>query len=152
MKKIFLFLLLVAYSFSIDGFDKLKWESSPEDFYKYYGKYEYTTYSDEGSIFFTLLSPGIYFNGEKLEGVVLIFLQKKLYEWGGVTNTSKEKALEIYNQYKKDYKSGKEKTRGNKKTFTFVDLDSKETKGFCIILTEYSGYSTITYTFSHNMQ
>ena len=67
MKKIFLFLLLVAYSFSVDGLDKLKWESSPEDFYKYYGKYEYTTYSDEGSIFFTLLSPGIYFNGEKLD-------------------------------------------------------------------------------------
>ena len=41
MKKILLFLLLVTYSFSIDGFDKLKWESSPEDFYKYYNNYNY---------------------------------------------------------------------------------------------------------------
>ena len=39
MKKILLFLLLVTYSFSVDGFDKLKWESSPEDFYKYYSKF-----------------------------------------------------------------------------------------------------------------
>ena len=62
MKKILLFLLLVTYSFSIDGFDKLKWESSPEDFYKYYNNYNY--YTSDNS-YFTLIDPDIYFEGEK---------------------------------------------------------------------------------------
>ena len=78
MKKKLLFLLLVTYSFSIDGFDKLKWESSPEDFYKYYNNYNY--YTSDNS-YFTLIDPDIYFEGEKLQRVDLFYNNLKLVQW-----------------------------------------------------------------------
>ena len=98
MKKILLFLLLVTYSFSVDGFDKLKWESSPEDFYKYYSNYNY--YTSDNS-YFTLIDPDIYFEGENLERVELFYINAKLAQWMGLTRTSEESALKIYNNYKK---------------------------------------------------
>ena len=144
MKKIFLLLLLVTYSFSIDGFDKLKWESSPEDFYKYYNNYNY--YTSDNS-YFTLIDPDIYFEGEKLQRVDLFYNNLKLVQWIGITDTSKENALRIYNKYKDKYQSGEENITDNRKSFIYFNPTPEEFNTLYIVLKEYNTYSSIYYSF-----
>lgn len=149
MKKILLFLLLITYSFSVDGFGELKWESPPEEFYKYYADYKYDVYNNS---YFTLIYPNIYFEGENLERVELFYINAKLAQWMGLTRTSKESALKIYNNYKKKYKPENENITGNTRYFQYIDIKSQDANIIFITLKEYDAYSLISYSFSHTVK
>ena len=149
MKKILLFLLLITYSFSIDGFGELKWESTPEDFYKYYGKYNYKPYHDNSGSVFTLINSNLYFEGEKLNRIDFIYNYKKFAQWLGKSEVSKEKAEKIYNKYRNKYNPEEEMISNNQKSFIVITPESKNINVFYITLTEYNTYSIITYSFLH---
>ena len=149
MKKVLLFLLLITYSFSVDGFGELKWGSPPEEFYKYYADYKYDVYNNS---YFTLIYPNIYFEGENLERVELFYINAKLAQWMGFTRTSKESALKIYNNYKKKYKPENENITGNTRYFQYIDIKSQDANIIFITLKEYDAYSLISYSFSHTVK
>ena len=149
MKKVLLFLLLIVYSFSVDGFRELKWESPPEEFYKYYSDYKYEVYNNS---YFALIYPNIYFEGENLERVDLFYINAKLAQWMGLTRTSKESALKIYNNYKNKYKPENENITENTRYFQYIDTKSQDANIIFITLREYDTFSLILYSFSHTVK
>lgn len=146
MKKILLFLLLITYSFSVDGFGELKRESSPEEFYKYYSHSKHNVYDNS---VFTIIDPDVYFEGESFNRVVLTYIKGKLTHWIGSMVISKDNAEKIYTKYKNKYKPKKETFTANGKSFSFSDLESKYENYFQLSLTEYKDYSVLIVSFAH---
>ena len=146
MKKILLFLLLITYSFSVDGFGELKWESPPEEFYKYYADSKHDVYNNS---LFTIIDPDIYFEGESFNRVVLTYIKGKLAHWIGSMVISKDNGEKIYTKYRNKYEPRKETFTANGKSFSFSDLESKDENYFQLSLTEYKDHFVIIVSFAH---